>query len=53
MRDDKAVELSQFVSALSHELSKAPEWSQNELLILIREVLALKAKTVKEEKDIL
>lgn len=49
MRDEKAVEVSKFLSKLEEELleesvnSKKDLWSQNEILILLREVLAEKA----------
>ncbi|TNV77198.1 hypothetical protein FGO68_gene14361 [Halteria grandinella] len=54
MRDQKAVEISRFVSQFEHELlSEKDAWTQNEILILLREVLAEKAQGVKEEKEIL
>ena len=53
MRDQKAIEIAQFVSLFEKEISKKEDYSQNELLTIVREVLALKAKSVKEEKEIL
>jgi hypothetical protein len=55
------VEISRFVSQFEHELlnehttggAKKDAWTQNEILILLREVLAEKAQGVKEEKEIL
>jgi len=53
MKDNKALEISRFTSAFEHALSSKKEWTQDELLILIRDVLARKAGHIKEEKDIL
>ena len=60
MIDQKAIEISKFLSKLEHEVSyndgellKKDSWNQNEILILLREVLATKAHTVKEEREIL
>lgn len=61
MRDQKAIELSRFLTLFEQELLESQNeggvrrdaWTQNEILILIREVLAEEARTVKEEKEIL
>ena len=60
MRDQKAVELARFLSKIENDLLSKEKggfgkdvWTQNEILILIREVLATKAFTVKEEREIL
>jgi hypothetical protein len=41
------------VSLFEKEISRKDEYSEGELLTIVREVLALKAKNVKEEKEIL
>lgn len=53
MRDIKALEISRFASSFEKEISTKDEWSSNELLIIIRDVLARKAGSTKDEKDIL
>lgn len=53
MRDNKALEFSRFAGQFEKEIAQKNEWTQNELLIIIREVLANKASTIREEKDIL
>ena len=62
MREQNAVEVARFVSQLEGELlgdiqhggvGNKKEWSQNEVMILAREVLAEKASSAKEEREIL
>ena len=53
MRDQKAIDLSRFLSRFQSQISLQNSWNQNEILILIREVLAEKASSAKEEKDLL
>ena len=62
MRDQNAVECARFVSQFQEELlgdqkeggvGNKKEWTQNEVMILAREVLAEKASSAKEEKEIL
>ncbi len=61
MGDQSAVEIARFVSQFEQELLgdeahggvRKDAWTQNEILILIREVLAEKALSAKEERDIL
>lgn len=53
MRDQKAIEIAQFVSLFEKEISHKTEVAQSDLLTIVREVLAMKAKNVKEEKEIL
>jgi hypothetical protein len=53
MRDQKALEISRFLSRFEVDLAEKEDWGNNEILIMIREVLARKASTVKEEKDVL
>jgi len=62
MREQNAVEVARFVSQLEGELlgdiqhggvGNKKEWTQNEVMILAREVLAEKASSAKEEREIL
>lgn len=60
MRDQKAIEISRFLSELENEVCTNEHntvtkdaWGQNDILILLREVIATKAQTIKEEKEIL
>jgi len=53
MRDQKALEMARFVSKFQQQIQEKPVWNQNEILIMMREVLAQKARTVREEKEIL
>ena len=62
IRDQNGVDLSRFASQFEEELlgqdvehgAVAKDvWTQNEILILIREVLAEKASNAKEEREIL
>ena len=53
MRDQKALEISRFTSTFEQQIAQKEEWSQNEIIIMIREVLAQKARTAREEKEVL
>lgn len=62
IREQNAVEMARFVSQFQKELlgdqkeggvGEKREWTQNEVMILAREVLAEKAATAKEEREIL
>lgn len=62
MREQNAVECARFVSQFEEELlgdqkeggvGNKKEWVQNEVMILAREVLAEKASSAKEEREIL
>lgn len=53
MRDSKALEIARFVSSFEKDISQKSEWDKNELLIVIRDVLARKAGTTREERIIL
>jgi len=60
MRDQNAVEVARFLSQFEHELlddfgddPNKKQWTQNEVMILAREVIAEKAASAKEEREIL
>ena len=58
MRDQNAVEVARFLSQFEKELiddfgETKKEWTQNEVMILAREVIAEKAASAKEEREIL
>jgi len=51
MKDAKAVILSKFVSTLQQELLQKPTWSQEHLIVTIREILARQAAGVRFERE--